>query len=235
MSQRLASTCSLAVLVVLCAAGLGCRSVNRTQTPCDDIPRRDSSGSDQNQQALPVGDHQSQQSPIQQASHPLTDAAIPGVPSADPIVHGYDDPAQMATELVPVGELPSMGNALPEGPSIGGSQLSDRQVTATEHALRYKKDNERLKASQEAILADNQRLRNQLQSTEQLLDRVKAAMIDAREQMENAERANNQLKQRIIEMEREKKRSQFDTDRMLDAIRGELDDVLMREMAMDGK
>lgn len=142
----------------------------------------------------------------------------------------------------------SNGDALPNAPqsapaTIGvpparrpdqlgyeGIQLSAPRVTATEHALWYKQQNEMLTAKQQGLAAENQRLRESLQTTRDLLARSEQAMSRAKVQLELAEIKNAELQESIAARDREHQRFVRETDRMLNTIRDELDEVLVGEI-----
>lgn len=120
-------------------------------------------------------------------------------------------------------------------PTVDGYYLGNAQITATERALRLQSEIQELRNTQQSLLSQNRQLREELDATNSLLARVDAAMRDAEAQLREANYTNEELNQRIAEMEREHNQYLLQTDRMLESIRTELDDVLMREIAAAGK
>ncbi|TWU02363.1 hypothetical protein [Stieleria varia] len=116
------------------------------------------------------------------------------------------------------------------GDRFHGTQLGQRQITATEHAIRLTRENEALRASRQSVLGDNQRLKQELAATQALLERTKLAMVQAKVQLDAADARNVELERQVAEMDRENKRYVRETDQVLNAIREELDDVLVREL-----
>lgn len=115
-------------------------------------------------------------------------------------------------------------------PPYQGYHLGGRQVTATEHALFLKSENETLKASQRALIAEKKSMRESINYKESLLAKSELAVSSAMEQLKAAERRNAELEQRYAALEKEHERFVRDTDRTLDSIRNELDEVLVSEI-----
>ncbi len=245
--KRRSSRPSQGALVALCVAWgaicFGCNSVSKRNTACDTCPVEQRVDIDGGQHAdFPAArkvfvdpgfpaDQMLQRS-AQSASYPFTPPIAVGVHPEQQMAGDYNDPSRTPTQYEPVADLTANRTADGNAPNIAGTHFGTAQITATEHALRLKKENELLQLSRASVLADNQRLRDQLNATKDLLERMKSAMTGAQEELENAAHANLQLKQKVAELERQQKRNQLDTERMLESIRGELDDVLMREMAL---
>ena len=116
-------------------------------------------------------------------------------------------------------------------PHVIGTHLGVVPMTATEHALKLKEENVRLQASRDSLQGDNERLKAQLAETRGLMERMVAAMAAARQALDSAEKNNQRLKQTVIDLQQQLKRDRLSAQRTLDAIRDELDDVLMREIS----
>ncbi|NND95823.1 MAG: hypothetical protein HKN47_00670 [Pirellulaceae bacterium] len=140
--------------------------------------------------------------------------------------------SRMTTHSSPLGD--AAGGPL-DGPVIGGTRLGSAQVTATEHALRLQDENARLKSSRDTLTVENRRLTEQLRSAQNLLQRMQQAMGDANGELETLANENRTLQQKITDLETEQKRQLYDADRMLQSIRQELDDVLMREISFNNR
>jgi hypothetical protein len=224
---------------------IGCNSVPRQPTPCDTCPDRECKPVEP-EQALQASD-----SVDLDESVDFDEYGEAGM-TVRPVAHPINETLGMlpfedgTSELVDVGAPEELNEFMPppvsgpaeqadelREPSIAGAHLGALPMTANEHALRLQRENELLRITRESVFGDNQRLRDQLKATEDLLARIKVAMIDAKDELENAAKANRELKQQIVDIEREHKRSKSETDRLLGSIRGELDDVLMREMARE--
>lgn len=119
-------------------------------------------------------------------------------------------------------------------PVISGSRLGQGQVTATEKALNLMRENELLRASRDTLTNDNQRLRETLQTTQDLLARSNQAIEAASEQLNASDATNQRLTQKIADMESQHKRYLMDTERMLNSLRDELDEVLVSEIGHVG-
>lgn len=245
LKRRSSRPCEKALVTVLIAWGTiccGCNSVSKRNTPCDTCPvdqRADFNGDQYSDYPTASEVFSDPRFPTDQtrrsaqtASYPFTPPIAVGVDADQQIAGAYNDPSGTPTEYVPVADLTMNRTGDGDAPNIAGTHFGTARMTATEHALRLKEENELLKRSRESVLADNQRLRDQLNAAKDLLERMKTAMTGAQQELENAANANLHLQQKIAELERQQTRSQHDTERLLESIRGELDDVLMREMAL---
>ena len=124
---------------------------------------------------------------------------------------------------------PYAGSQMGETPYIG-SRLPAANVTATEHALKLRQENESLKSSQRSMSADNKQLRDQLRSTQDLLRRTEVAMQRAQDELTTAEKRNAELKETVARLKLDQSRFAEQTNRMLDSIREELDNALVSEI-----
>jgi hypothetical protein len=116
------------------------------------------------------------------------------------------------------------------GSGIQRQSTNRTQETATQRVLKLESENELLRSAKESLNAENQRLRNLLKDNRQLLAEIQAAIGVAQEELTNAKQRNGILEEKIAQLEREQKAQQIETARLLDSIRNNLDDVLMREM-----
>lgn len=96
------------------------------------------------------------------------------------------------------------------------------------------RENELLRASRDTLTNDNQRLRETLQTTQDLLARSNQAIEAASEQLNASDATNQRLTQKIADMESQHKRYLMDTERMLNSLRDELDEVLVSEIGHVG-
>lgn len=129
----------------------------------------------------------------------------------------------------PVGRTPS-----PRGPLPRGSVLGDSQVTATQHALRLIEENGDLKAKLAMLESENRRLKEKYSESENTLARSTNAVKEAQKEIEALVNSNADLQKRLDESEKRYNRHLLETDRMLQSIREELDDVLVREISSKG-
>jgi hypothetical protein len=145
---------------------------------------------------------------------------------------GHSIPQTMQPRLSATSVNEGQRNAVPYSQ---GAQLGMSPVTATEHALRLTEENAVLKTKLSKLQSDSERLQRRLLETQNLLQKATAAVETAREEIEGLEASNENLNQKLIEAQQLQKRYLRERDRMLDSIRNELDDVLMREIATAGK
>lgn len=137
----------------------------------------------------------------------------------------------------PTGPLPPAGfspAARSPAPSARGTVLGENPVTATEHALRLLEENDSLKRNVAMLEAENAQLQERLSQTQTLLSRSTVAIEQAKQEMEALVRENKQLSSKLQEAEAKHHRQLMETDRMLQSIRDELDDVLIREISATG-
>jgi hypothetical protein len=167
-----------------------------------------------------------------------------GYPFSPPvIVQPFPDPTQPGnqSEAQPLGPFDTEQGLTPDKhnldtpPIISGTHLGAAQLTATEHALRLQAENEQLKSARESLLSDNQRLKQQAATSRELLNRMSTAITGAEQALQKAEIANQELARQVAEAQRQQKQDQLNADRMLQSIRDELDDVLMREISSPQK
>ncbi len=132
------------------------------------------------------------------------------------------------------GPGPNIDPAYGIPPSAYGTHLGGQHITATEHALRLKQENQELKARLLSSTESNTRLLEELQKSRELLAELNAAMTSAHQELMYAESTNAELRAKLNDLESEHQRALLETDRMLDSIRNELDDALMREIVVPG-
>ena len=123
------------------------------------------------------------------------------------VVAGHFDDANESIENP--GSFGNLGGAVPmldqaSQPLIGGDQLGAPQVTATEHALRLKGENSRMKQAGQKLMTDVRVLRQQAVSKDKLLARVQQAMSVAIEELAAAKAENQELKLKIAAIERQR-------------------------------
>lgn len=126
------------------------------------------------------------------------------------------------------------GSVNTNAPLARGSVLGDNQITATQHALRLIEENGDLKAKLAMLDAENKRLKEKLDQTETLLGRSTKAVEGAYEEIEATRQINRELQTKLNDAEQKYNRYLMETDRMLQSIREELDDVLVREISANG-
>lgn len=115
-------------------------------------------------------------------------------------------------------------------PPYEGYRLGNRQITATEHALFLKSENETLKASQRALLAEKERLKETVRLNQEMIAKSEKAMSHATEQLKAADRQNLEWERKYAALQQEHERFVKETDRTLDSIRNDLDEVLVSEI-----
>ncbi|MFN3191388.1 MAG: hypothetical protein ACE361_12775 [Aureliella sp.] len=158
-------------------------------------------------------------------------------PNADPIPqptpprnqnpNPYQNPAAMNPALT---GSPAIG--LP--PSEYGVHLGTQHVTATEHALRLKAENEQLKLDRQSLVDRIERLLSELESTKRSLAKSGGQVESLNQRLEKSKGTNRDLEQQLTALRSEHEKSLLETDRMLTSIRAELDDLVMREVAANG-
>lgn len=121
----------------------------------------------------------------------------------------------------------------PRTPTARGTILGEEPLTATQHALRLIEENGDLKAKLATSLAEGERLREKLTSTQSLLQNSTEAVASAQDEMDRLTHENRQLERKLAEAESKYNRYLRETDRMLESIREELDEVLVRELSTD--
>ncbi|WP_182869996.1 hypothetical protein [Stieleria mannarensis] len=119
------------------------------------------------------------------------------------------------------------GNA----PLARGSVLGGDQITATQHALRLIEENGDLKAKLAMMDAEIKRLKEKLAQSETLLERSNEAIESAYDEIEATRQLNRDLQTKLSDAELKYNRYLMETDRTLQSIRQELDDVLVREIS----
>ena len=122
------------------------------------------------------------------------------------------------------------GGHFDHGSGIQPQGANRTQVTATQRALILEKENDRLRSAKAALNAENQRLQRVLSENRKLLADIEAAIESANQELANANQHNEELQNKIVKLEAAQKAQQLETARLLDSIRNNLDDVLMREM-----
>ncbi|QDV44121.1 hypothetical protein Enr13x_39830 [Stieleria neptunia] len=150
---------------------------------------------------------------------------------------GFADPRYSnSSEMGYRGEPSRLANASvnTNAPLARGSVLGDNQITATQHALRLLEENGDLKAKLAMLDAENKRLKEKLDQTETLLGRSTKAVEGAYEEIEATRQINRELQTKLDDAEQKYNRYLMETDRMLQSIREELDDVLVREISANG-
>jgi hypothetical protein len=166
--------------------------------------------------------------PVSRRPVPVTRRRLQSEPSAT-----YADRQLSSNSLVGQNAAALSNVATPgssEGPVIGGIRLGQPQVTATERAIDLMRENQVLRSARDSALADNQRLRDQLASAKSLLARSNTAMTAARGELQSAEVTNKSLRQKIVDLETQHRKSLIETDRILSSLRDELDEVLVSEI-----
>jgi hypothetical protein len=161
-----------------------------------------------------------------------------------PAPYGYYDsgrPLPPPVAEIATGEIPQPDPrfAASDGnnnrvPVARGSVLGDSQITATQHALRLIEENGDLKAKLAMIDAENKRMREKLAQTETLLGRSTQAVEAAYKEIETMRTINRELQTKLSESEQKYNRYLMESDRMLQSIREELDNVLVREITAKG-
>jgi hypothetical protein len=120
-------------------------------------------------------------------------------------------------------------------PSARGTVLGGNPVTATEHALRLLEENGDLKARLAMMEAEAARLKETLAETQTMLQRSTVAIEQAKQEIDALVTENRQLTGKLREAETRYNRHLMETDRMLQSIRDELDDALVREISATGR
>ena len=120
-------------------------------------------------------------------------------------------------------------------PSEYGVHLGGQHITATEHALRLKAENEQLKLDRQSLMDRIERLLKELDSTKRSLAKAGGQVESLNQQIDAARGSNRDLERQLTELRSEHEKSLLETDRMLSSIRAELDDLVMREVAVIGK
>ncbi|MEO1615028.1 MAG: hypothetical protein AAFV88_04210 [Planctomycetota bacterium] len=129
---------------------------------------------------------------------------------------------------------PPVVRSNPQVPFAQGTVLGQSPVTATEHALRLIQENGDLKAQLAVSEAQAERLREKLMETQALLAQSSDAVQAAKDEIDSLVDSNRRLERKLSDAELKYNRYLAETDRMLQAIREELDDVLVREISSKG-
>ncbi len=146
----------------------------------------------------------------------------------------YSNPSGMAYRGEQPGARLANSSVNTNAPLARGSVLGDNQITATQHALRLIEENGDLKAKLAMLDAENKRLKEKLDQTETMLGRSTKAVEGAYEEIEATRQINRELQTKLNDAEQKYNRYLMETDRMLQSIREELDDVLVREISANG-
>ncbi|MDM4016777.1 hypothetical protein [Roseiconus lacunae] len=160
-----------------------------------------------------------------------------GMPAANTPM-GIQPPVRQPPAMDSFGVNPPLGPPSMRSqqvPSARGAILGGDPMTATQHALRLIEENGDLKAKLATSLAEVDRLREKLASTEYLLNTSNEAVTEAQDEMDQLTQDNRQLQRQLSDSEAKYNRYLRETDRMLESIREELDEVLVRELSSGNK
>ncbi|MEL6108257.1 MAG: hypothetical protein AAFU85_19700 [Planctomycetota bacterium] len=117
-------------------------------------------------------------------------------------------------------------------PNIVGTELHEQQSLASERALRLQEENHQLRVAIQTLEGENAAIRDKFATTTDLLERMSAALNNAQQTLETAERTNQQLKHEMAALEIRRQREQLAAEQELQSIRQELDDVLKDEIVL---
>lgn len=120
-------------------------------------------------------------------------------------------------------------------PNIVGTELHEPQVLASERALRLQEENHQLRIKIQTLEGENAAIREKFSTTTDLLERMSAALNNAQQTLENAELANQQLKQELAALELRRQREQMAAEQELRSIQQEIDEALKEEIVYTGE
>ena len=177
-----------------------------------------------------------------QAPPPPHYAVQPQVkPHLEPRSVGHREPASSAQQNSLRHDITQPNEPAPQGATDyrtghyrNGTALTvqqfNRQETATQRVLKLQQENQKLTDARNSMSSENQRLMKLVQEKDRLLNQIEKAIEAARSELQNANQDNETLKRRIALLESEKADQLLASSRQMDAIRKQLDDVLMREI-----
>ncbi len=104
------------------------------------------------------------------------------------------------------------------------------RIPASERAIMLEDELQRVQKRLRAKEVDNQVLQNKLDQNERLLVEIQTSIDEAINQLTDAAAANQQLRDKVAQLEAENQQQKIKSDRLLDEVRGQLRDLLAAEL-----
>jgi hypothetical protein len=134
---------------------------------------------------------------------------------------------------------PQPGSYLPNSTQIDDAaqprfrHFSNR-IPASERAIQLEDELVRLRQELKAAVVHNQNLTASLEQNEKLLADVQLAIAQAMQQLTAAQQTNQQLRDRIADLELQKRELEQASSRLFDEIRAQINDLLSSELVDGG-
>lgn len=135
----------------------------------------------------------------------------------------------------PMGSYNSPQSMMPQGRPFKPHDWDSKKLTATERALKLQQENEELQYKLESANRMNKQLRETLNKKVNEERLFREAMANANTQLEQAYQENKRLNQKIAELEELARRQAIETERVLQSIKEELDQVVVGQVLEKGQ
>lgn len=107
------------------------------------------------------------------------------------------------------------------------------RIPASQRAVMLEDELKKVEKELNATKVENEILQNKLDQNEQLLVEIQASIDEAIGQLSSAADANQKLRERIVQLETEKQQQKETADKLLDEVRGQLNELLKSELTGD--
>ena len=105
------------------------------------------------------------------------------------------------------------------------------RIPASERVIKLEDELQRINEDLKAREFDNKFLQGKLDENERLLAEIQTAIDDAITQLTEAANVNQKLRNRIVQLEDEKLQQKADSERVLEAVRSQVQDLLAAELS----
>ena len=166
-------------------------------------------------------------------SQPNVPNSLPANPIPEPMQGG--DSSVVGADLTTAKGLGPVQPAAAQEPRIGGRHLNQGQVTATEHALKLSRELKELQATLESMRRYNEQLEKQLMERMETGREMEAAIENAKTALTESAQENQRLRTDLEKLSREHTLYKQQAARLLEQIKSELDDQLVRQIMTEKK
>lgn len=162
---------------------------------------------------------------------------VPNALHANPIPEPMQGGASsvVGADLTGAKGLGPVQHAATQEPRIGGRHLNQGQVTATEHALKLSREVKELQATLESMRKYNEQLEKQLMERMETGREMEAAIANAKTALTESSQENQRLRADLAKLSREHTLYKQQAGRLLEQIKSELDDQLVRQIMTEKK
>ncbi|MEC8557450.1 MAG: hypothetical protein VXZ82_20805 [Planctomycetota bacterium] len=166
-------------------------------------------------------------------SQPNVPNALPPNPTPEAMHAG--DSSVVGADLTTAKGLGPVESAVVQEPRIGGRHLKQGQVTATEHALRLSRELKELQANLESMRKYNEQLEKRFMERMETSREMEAAIANAKNALTESAQENQRLRGDLAKLSREHTLYKQKAARLLEQIKSELDDQLVRQIMTEKK